>query len=220
MALTIGKRYLISTKKETILKSSVEVTGILNYTMAQKEPYDIISLAINERIIDKDNDDMSYLYTQLYYKCILNDGTNQIILVWDDILDETRTTELSITHNYDMAVKIDDNSKLEAKEVISFITNSIKEKYGTNVDLSILLKGTYGSSGETESDTDKLAKYKEAVENGLNLLISFNQQKLSVEELITKITELNLNNNLSEVATNVSTVKEDVTFIRGIISGK
>ena len=103
MALTIGKRYLISTKKETILKASVEVTGILNYQMAIKEPYDLLSLAVNERIIDKNNDDMAYLYSQLYYKCVLNDGTNQIILVWDDILDETRTTELSITHNYDMS---------------------------------------------------------------------------------------------------------------------
>lgn len=220
MALTIGKRYLISTKKETILKSSIEVTGILNYQMAQKEPYDIISLAVNERIIDKNNDDMSYLYSQLYYKCVLNDGTNQIILVWDDIIDESRTTELSVTHNYDMSVKIDDNSKIESKEVISFISNAIKEKYGTNVEVEMLLKGIYGSTGETESDADKLAKYKEAVENGLNLLISFNQQKLSVEELINKITELNLNNNLSDVASNVSTIKDDVTFIRAIVSGK
>jgi len=220
MALTIGKRYLISTKKETILKASVEVTGILNYQMAIKEPYDLLSLAVNERIIDKNNDDMAYLYSQLYYKCVLNDGTNQIILVWDDILDETRTTELSITHNYDMSLKIDDNSKLEIKEITSFISNSIKEKYGTNVEINMVLKGIYGSSGETESDSDKLAKYKEAIDNGLNLLISFNQQKLSVEELITKITELNLNNNLTEIASNVSNVKDDVTFIRAIVSGK
>ena len=84
----------------------------------------------------------------------------------------------------------------------------------------MVLKGIYGSSGETESDSDKLAKYKEAIDNGLNLLISFNQQKLSVEELITKITELNLNNNLTEIASNVSNVKDDVTFIRAIVSGK
>lgn len=218
MALNIGKRYLLITKKETILKKSIEVVSILNYQMAQKEPYDIISLAINERVIDKENDDMSYLYSELYYKCIVQDGTNEVLLVWDDVIDETRTTELSISFQYITTLKIDDNSKIEVNEVVEAIKNSIKDKFGKDVELDLVLQGKYGSSGETETDASKLEKYKQMLDESNNTLIAISQMKSGIDETITEIKDLKLNTNLNEIAQDVSTVKADTSFIKSIIS--
>lgn len=218
MALNIGKRYLLITKKETILKKSIEVVSILNYQMAQKEPYDIISLAINERVIDKENDDMSYLYSKLYYKCIVQDGTNEVLLVWDDVIDETRTTELSISFQYITTLKIDDNSKIEVNEVVEAIKNSIKDKFGKDVEVDLVLQGKYGSSGETETDASKLEKYKQMLDESNNTLIAISQMKSGIDETITEIKDLKLNTNLNEIAQDVSTVKADTSFIKSIIS--
>lgn len=218
MALNIGKRYLLTTKKETVLKKSIEVVSILNYQMAQKEPYDIISLAINERVIDKENDDMSYLYSKLYYKCIIQDGTNEVLLVWDDVIDDIRTTELSVTFQYITTLKIDDNSKIEVNEVVEAIKNSIKDKFGKDVEIDLVLQGKYGSSGETETDASKLEKYKQMLEESNNTLIAISQMKSGIDETITEIKDLKLNTNLTEIAQDVSTVKADTGFIKSIIS--
>lgn len=218
MSLVIGKRYLITTNKETILKKPVEVVSRCVYNIAQKEPYNIINLAINEKIITE-NDDMNYLKSIIYYKCIGLDGKNETIILWDDIINFSRVTELSVTYEYETMIDVDDNSKLEINEVVNFIINSVKEKYGKNVNIEMTVKGKYGSEGESESDAEKLDKFRASLDEAFNVLNILNNTKASTEELIKKITEMNLNTNISTISADVEKIKGDMAYIRSNISG-
>lgn len=220
MSLEIKKKYLITTKKESILKTPIIVLGKMDYSLAQKEPYDIINLAINEKVVDKQNDDMSYLNSQIYYKCQTTDGNRTTIIVWDDILDVNRTTELSVTFKFDTLITIDDNSKIELREVLNTITKAVTEKYGKNVSLELLLKNQYGSEGESETDADKLEKYKKTIEDAVIALTSYTNLQLKSDEIINKIVELNLSTSLQNITTDTNTIKENVSFIRAQITGK
>lgn len=220
MSLEIKKKYLITTKKESILKTPIIVLGKMDYSLAQKEPYDIINLAINEKVVDKQNDDMSYLNSQIYYKCQTTDGNRTTIIVWDDILDVNRTTELSVTFKFDTLITIDDNSKLELREVLNTISKAVTEKYGKNVSLELLLKNQYGSEGESETDADKLEKYKKTIEDAVIALTSYTNLQLKSDEIINKIVELNLSTSLQNITTDTNTIKENVSFIRAQITGK
>lgn len=220
MSLEIKKKYLITTKKESILKTPIIVLGKMDYSLAQKEPYDIINLAINEKVVDKQNDDMSYLNSQIYYKCQTTDGNRTTIIVWDDILDVNRTTELSVTFKFDTLITIDDNSKIELREVLNTISKAVTEKYGKNVSLELLLKNQYGSEGESETDADKLEKYKKTIEDAVIALTSYTNLQLKSDEIINKIVELNLSTSLQNITTDTNTIKENVSFIRAQITGK
>lgn len=222
MLLSIGKSYNLSTIQKSIVKNKIKVVGFLNYNEALKIPYNIRNLAINEKIINLDNGDETYLQSQNYYKCVILDSSNQTIetsdyiLVWDDIIDTTDTTELNVIYNLSVDVTINPASDVQISEVIERIKSNISSNFNNEVSVNIKINNV-SSNVSLDSNTDQLmnniSQMEELLKQASNSLLTLVSLKNSSQTLIDKITNLNVSTNLTEMAQNLDEIKTTVDDI-------
>lgn len=226
MLLTVGKSYNISTVEKTIVKRKVKVVGYLNYDEALKVPYNIRTLAINEKIVTENNEDNTYLQNQQYYKCVVlqSDNTNQetseYILVWDDVIDTNATTELNVSYDLNVVVSINPNADVQISEIMDSIKSHIVSDYSGNVDVNITINNVSSNvtiDTNTERLTNNMEQMKELLKESASSLLTLISLKNGSQTLLEKITNLNVSSNLTEMAQVLDEVKTTVDDIYSLV---
>lgn len=226
MLLTVGKSYNISTVEKTIVKRKVKVVGYLNYDEALKVPYNIRTLAINEKIVTENNEDNTYLQNQQYYKCVVlqsdnaNVETSEYILVWDDVIDTNSTTELNVSYDLNVVVSINPNADVQISEIMDSIKSHIVSDYSGSVDVNITINNVSSNvtiDTNTERLTNNMEQMKELLKESASSLLTLISLKNGSQTLLEKITNLNVSSNLTEMAQVLDEVKTTVDDIYSLV---
>lgn len=226
MLLTVGKSYNISTVEKTIVKRKVKVVGYLNYDEALKVPYNIRTLAINEKIVTENNEDNTYLQNQQYYKCVVlqsdnaNQETSEYILVWDDVIDTNATTELNVSYDLNVVVSINPNADVQISEIMDSIKSHIVSDYSGSVDVNITINNVSSNvtiDTNTERLTNNMEQMKELLKESASSLLTLISLKNGSQTLLEKITNLNVSSNLTEMAQVLDEVKTTVDDIYSLV---
>lgn len=226
MLLTVGKSYNISTVEKTIVKRKVKVVGYLNYDEALKVPYNIRTLAINEKIVTENNEDNTYLQNQQYYKCVVlqsdnaNIETSEYILVWDDVIDTNATTELNVSYDLNVIVSINPNADVQISEIMDSIKSHIVSDYSGSVDVNISINNVSSNvtiDTNTERLTNNMEQMKELLKESASSLLTLISLKNGSQTLLEKITNLNVSSNLTEMAQVLDEVKTTVDDIYSLV---
>lgn len=226
MLLTVGKSYNISTVEKSIVKRKVKVVGYLNYDEALKVPYNIRTLAINEKIVTENNEDNTYLQNQQYYKCVIlqsdnaNIETSEYILVWDDVIDTNATTELNVSYDLNVVVSINPNADVQISEIMDSIKSHIVSDYSGSVDVNITINNVSSNvtiDTNTERLTNNMEQMKELLKESASSLLTLISLKNGSQTLLEKITNLNVSSNLTEMAQVLDEVKTTVDDIYSLV---
>ena len=102
--MELNKKYVVSTLGLTYVNRLVEVIGIVNYDEAKKID-DVKVTALNEKIIDSNYD--TYFTPIQFYKCkILNDSDSRTVIIWSDIIDNSKTSVVGEKYIYKASIEI------------------------------------------------------------------------------------------------------------------
>ena len=157
--LAIESQYLLYTNYGTYSGLNVKVKAILNHEKAAEVPFSIKNLAINEKVIDiTANETDTYLNSQLFYLCVSTDGSETQYLVWDDVIDSSKTTKVSTTYNYSLNLEVNNSLIADLPTIERSITTFIQSTYGNTVIPTLVSNGEIEST--LDSKTQELNKYK------------------------------------------------------------
>ncbi|MGL4950044.1 MAG: hypothetical protein ACRC5M_06650 [Anaeroplasmataceae bacterium] len=216
--LKINSQFLLYTTYSTINNQKVKVVGVLNYDEAQAIPYSIKSLAINEKVIDLENGDTEgYLKDQLYFHCIVTDsnGDTSPILVWDDIIDVNKTTMLSVTYTYSLALEVNSDVISNLPTIENSITTFINNTYNSTVKPTLI---SYGMESNTTDNTSReLAMYKELFESAKALADKMSTLK-QIETLINYFAKDDMYAKVTGISESLSYIQDTVSSISEMIS--
>jgi len=192
--LKVNIPYLLFTKKETIMGEKVKVVGILNWKETQDINYSVTVLANNEKAVALTQDTDKYLTEQFFYKCVgltystktkTDEENNKVFLVWDDIIDSARTTQLKSNYIYQLTLTIDTNLTTPIAEVCQTIKNTIN---------NTMFNGT------VKSDIKQIAVVGQ---NDYKLMLDEYMQKFEdAKSVISKIAALKQIESLIEILSN------------------
>ena len=222
MKLQVGKSYILSTINTTILKKKVKVVGLLTYEESQKVAYNTRNLAINEKVLDNKEEDGDYLKSKSFYKLVVlnqnnsEEETDENILVWDDIIDSSNTTELNVRYELTMTIDINPNANILISEIMKTISDSITSNYSTDVETTIKVSNVSSStslSSTTESIMNDAKRTKETLEEAMNTLITLINLKNTSQTVIDKINELNVTSNITEIGNKLDDIQTNVNLI-------
>lgn len=220
MKLQVSKSYILTTLQNTIIKQKVKIAGIITYDEALHVPYNVRTLAINEKVIDPSNEDAEYLKKQIYYKCIVlnpdntEEELNEYLLVWDAIINSESTTELNRTYGLEMSVDIDPNSNITINEVTDYLKESMTTKFGSNISFNVKISNTVNSiQNNTEAVLNNAKQTEETLKEAMNTLLSIIALKTSIDTTVTKLTEFNLTDDLSTMNTKIDEIAVSVNNI-------
>lgn len=201
--LRLNKKYIISTFGSIYLNKIIEVIGIINYDEVKRSNFDVRVLALNEKIIHDDFD--SYFKNMEFYKCRVIDSS-EIIVLWPDIIDGSRTSIVEETYHYRATLKlrlptsVDDNitpEKIIREELIAKAA-----EMGGELEFNLV-------SGDDNSVVDILRKRLDECQNVLRSLqglsvITPTLDKLVSEDLTKKINTIN--NNINVINERIETI--------------
>ena len=216
--LSINSSYLLYTNYSTISNLKVKVIAIMNYEKTNEVPYSIKNLAINEKVIDTSSDDTEeYLTKQLYYLCIATDSTGKETpyIVWDDIIDTSRTTKLSISYDYSLNLEVSSDLITNLSTIENSITTFISSTYGTSVTPTLVLNGEVDST--TDQTTQELNKYKELLNEAITLADKMAKLK-QIETLIDYFAKDDMYDKITELSDALSNIQSTVATISAQIS--
>lgn len=197
--LTLNKKYYLVTKNKSIAGVNVIVNGIINYDETKQESFSVKVLAINEKIIfdNSENDYDTYFKDIAFYLC-KDIKTNDIYIVWDDVVDYTLTTQLNTLYNYDLKILMNSNTDLSVESVITDIKSYVLSKYKTKLTMDITYNNTDNSVSTLETYETQIEEYKNIL-NNLKLLepVLNNLNAIKSIDVGKKFTEIN--DNLKEI---------------------
>lgn len=185
--MSLNKKYVVTTYALTYVNKSVEVVGIVNYQEALKLD-DIKMTGLNEKIIDDNYDE--YFQNIEFYKCKII-GTENIIILWSDIIDPTKTSLIGEKYSYKMTLEIDMSTNVVSKDVI---INSLIQTAGS-------LNATLNFKIISEDENSSVDIFQERIAQAENVLRSLNSlavltpvlDSLNRDELTNKIDTININ---------------------------
>lgn len=185
--MSLNKKYVVTTYALTYVNKSVEVVGIVNYQEALKLD-DIKMTGLNEKIIDDNYDE--YFQNIEFYKCKII-GTENIIILWSDIIDPTKTSLIGEKYSYKMTLEIGMSTNVVSKDVI---INSLIQTAGS-------LNATLNFKIISEDENSSVDIFQERIAQAENVLRSLNSlavltpvlDSLNRDELTNKIDTININ---------------------------
>jgi len=214
--LQVNIPYLLFTKKETIMAERVKVVGILNYEQANDINYSIITLAINEKVIEKKNEPdatENYLKAQFFYKCkgLDKNGaeTDKIFLVWDDVIDTIKTTQLMSTYTYKLTLQVNTNLDMPINEACNAITNNIRDMFNGMIEAEMKQIEIIGQNDYKALLDDYMSKFEDA-KTVINKLAALKQIETLIEILSSGMIVENMNK--------IAEKQEEILTVVGSIS--
>lgn len=216
--LSINAQYLLYTNYGTINGEKVKVKAILNYEKANEIPYSIKNIAINEKVIDVESTETdTYIENQLYYLCIVTDanGDELSLIVWDDIIDSTKTTKLSVEYNYSLDLNVSAALVADLPTIENSIVTFIKNTYGNTVVPNLIANGEVDTT--TDAKTQELNNYKNLFQEASALADKMAKLK-QIETLINYFAKddmyekiVNVSKTLSEIQSTIATISAQIS---------
>lgn len=216
--LCINSEYLLFTNYGTINGEKVKVKAILNYEKANEIPFSIKNLAINEKVIDVTAlETDTYIENQLYYLCISKDanGNENSILVWDDVIDSSKTTKLAAEYNYTLNLTVSAALIADLPTIENSITTFINNTYGNTVIPNLVANGEVETT--LDSKTQELNRYKEMLQDAMGLADKMAKLK-QIETLINYFAKddmyqkiVSMSDALSEIQSTISTISAQIS---------
>lgn len=185
--LSLNKKYVVTTYEMTYVNKSVEVVGIVNYEEALKLD-DIKMTGLNEKIIDDNYDD--YFQDIEFYKCKIID-TENIIILWADIIDGSKTSLIGEKYTYKMTLEIGTSLSVVSKDVIISSLVSTAEALNATLTFKVL----------SDDENSTVDIFQERITQAENVIRSLNAlsvltpvlDSLNRDELTSKIDNININ---------------------------
>jgi NADPH:quinone reductase-like Zn-dependent oxidoreductase len=215
--LSVGDVWQLYTTYESIAGEKVRVIGTLAYSEVYKIPYNVTVLAINERVISLQDEDLEQrIGTDSIYHCrsVLPkpDGTYAEYIVWDSIINKEKTIKINKTYQYVINLTVTDTMTSPITQIIADIEKFIINNYA-NLNFSILKLSETSSSGSSSTSVtatiDDATKYEKA-DNIINALNRLETKLIPAADAI-------INGNLIEKTTiiinNMDTILEGVQTI-------
>lgn len=222
MKLDIGKSYTIFTNSDFISNKNVRVIGWISYEKASQYTSFIENVSINEKFISANEDTTEYLKKQIYYECVgieLKNGeyvpTKERIILWDDIIDSTRTQRLYEFYNYTMSIKfknIESTDNITKEKVLETIKNSINSVYNTTKE-KVQIEFEEIKDNSLDTITKQLNDSQEALEKSTQTINSFNLMLEKVEEINKNFTDNNINNRVIELGESLDIIDSKISTI-------
>lgn len=209
MKLDINKSYTIYTLSDFIVNKQVRILGYINYDRASQYRSFVENVAINEKFIDNSiSDTVEYLKSQIYYDCCVIKNVNNTyeltdehIILWDDIIDTTRTERLFEDYQFDFSFKfknIESTDVITKEKVIAYISECLEKMYNsknTKVDFTFTEKVK-----DTENTDAKIKKLNSVIEEANDTLLAF----VNLQDTAKKITSDFIDNQINEKINNIS----------------
>lgn len=160
MELQLGKHYSLYTSKSAISGEKVLVVGIRAYSQIRDIPFDVNVLAIDEKVVFPEDDPIE---GKFFYHCISMVDSKKHFLVWEDIIDASRTTILGAEYGYSLTISINPSSEANIAEIISRMETAIVAQYGSSVALNFA-QSFVGQADEIAILYEKIRKYEGILE--------------------------------------------------------
>lgn len=213
MKLELGYTYIVSTKEKTLINKKIEVVSLLTLDEGKKRvPYDIASLAINEKVVEESEMELFvYFSDKNFYHCreLDKDGnvTGNQFLLWDDVIDETVTTLINTEYKYNMTIKIPIDSNVSKSTIIEEFISVVDENY-PNVVLDIEELGV--------GNRVELTEYNQLVKKAAlgEELISKLSKLISISDIVDKIIKMDFDKEFTETFESLKTIKSDINNIK------
>ena len=214
--LDINSEYLVYTTYETISALKLKIVGILSYEQALELPYSVKVLALNEKVVDTNDNTEEYLKDLLFYKCTRTNSKNEeeIYVIWDDIIDFNKTTKLSVSYEYRLTLDISSDLISDKSTIENSITTFIANNYGNTVKSELI---AYGTTDSTEDETTKqLNYYKELFESAKALADKMAKLK-QIESLINYFAKDDMQEKIKTFNESLTSIQDDIAAISAII---
>ena len=215
--LKIGSSYNFYSKYNSILGRKVKVVAVMTYEEAKSKTFDMMTLAINERVISVKDEDLEaeigndniYLLRELNSS---SDGSYNEYIVWDSIINYDKTIALNETYVSALSIKVDSSTDFGITQIVNTIKNAITAAYGTSVEITISTPVAASDESEVESTTTTLTDTKlkkaEAVIDSLTAL----EAKLipAAQQIIAS----NISSNIESIGADISTISNEISLIK------
>lgn len=217
-SLKIGSSYNFYSKYNSILNKKVRVVAIMTYSEAIAQTFDMMTLAINERVISVKDEDLEseigndniYLLRELSAS---SDGTYNEYIVWDSIINFDKTVALDEEYYSTLSLKINGSSDYNINQIINTIKKTILTTYGTGVEIDISTPTTNAEKDGSETDivtylTEEKLKKAEAIVDSLNSL----ENKLipAAQQIISS----NISTNIETIGSDLSSIKNEIALVK------
>ena len=203
--LKLNKKYMITTNQSAYVNLKVQVEGVISYQNTLKYNFDIMTLAINEKVIAANDD--TYIKDNEYYLC--RDDKDRYVILWADILDESKCNRIDGIYIGKTTISVSDNTNSDISSIIEDITNYAKTNH--NVDLSIDTKDMFKVTDD--SVEDKLAAQVREYEALLNELKGF----ATIIPVMRSISSTDLNKKVNDINDNIAILQDKVnTLVDGL----
>lgn len=217
-SLKIGSSYNFYSKYNSILNKKVKVVAIMTYSEAIAQTFDMMTLAINERVISVKDEDLEseigndniYLLRELSAS---SDGTYNEYIVWDSIINFDKTVALDEEYYSTLSLKINGSSDYNINQIINTIKKTILTTYGTGVEINISTPTTNAEKDGSETDivtylTDEKLKKAEAIVDSLNSL----ENKLipAAQQIISS----NISTNIEAISSDLNSIKNEISLVK------
>jgi hypothetical protein len=215
--LSIGKTYQLYTKYETIYNQKLKVVAILTFDEAEKVPYNMNVLAINEKVISISDEVLETILegqTIYHLRAVTanTDGSFSEYIIWDSIIDKERTSQINVEYNYNMNITLTLDTTTSMSQIIADIENHIQTNYGSTISFKIenkIIAGGLETDGTT--DTIKILEDKiKSAEQVINALNKLNNTLVPASERLSKFdlssTIDSINNELISISSSISTI--------------
>lgn len=217
-SLKIGSSYNFYSKYNSILNKKVRVVAIMTYSEAIAQTFDMMTLAINERVISVKDEDLEseigndniYLLRELSAS---SDGTYNEYIVWDSIINFDKTVALDEEYHSTLSLKINGSSDYNINQIINTIKKTVLTTYGTGVEIDISTPTTNAEKDGSETDivtylTEEKLKKAEAIVDSLNSL----ENKLipAAQQIISS----NISTNIETIGSDLSSIKNEIALVK------
>lgn len=212
--LEINISYLLFTKQDTISAEKVVVVGILNYEQTKDVPYDIHTVGINEKKVAQEQTTESYLQDQFFYKCVSINNPDKVFLVWDDIIDEKRTTQLNSIYKFELTLDINnelDMALVDLKNLILMFISDIGNN--TPVKPTLTQMTIVGQNNYKLLFEEYKLKFEEA-KSVINKMASLKQ----IETLIEMLASGQIVSNMNKISEKQDEILSSISTISDMIS--
>lgn len=213
MIFKLGYRYLISTHKQTLLNKKIEVVALLTFDEAIKRvPYDIATLAINEEIIPPDGqlEMNTYFSDKDFYHCKeLDDAgnlTGNQLLLWDGVVDDTKTNVLSTEYRYNLNITIPLEGSTTRQNIITTILETVNSTYGTEY-LSIAELGV-----GADADLNELYVLREKAALGEQVIGKLSKL-YGINVILDKILNMDATTKITDIFTQIEIIQSAISKI-------
>jgi hypothetical protein len=215
--LKIGSSYNFYSKYNSILAKKVKVVAIMTYEEASNQTFDMMTLAINERVISVKDEDLKaeigndniYLLRELNPSA---DGSYNEYIVWDSIINFDKTIALDEEYISTLSIKVNSTTDFGILQIVNTIKNAIQTTYGNSVSINITTPVTIANDETKEETSTTLtdARLKKA-ESIIDTLNSFEAKLVPAAQ---QIIASNIQTNIQSIGNDLNTISNEISLMK------